>query len=53
MITVCIAMSSILTKLYGIILEKKINKWLEMKGKHAKGQTSLRRNHSTTLRIIA
>ena len=45
-------------KLYGIILEKNINEWLEMEGKQAKGQTSFRRNHSTmdhlvTLRIIA
>ena len=44
--------------LYGIILEKKINGWLEMEGKWAKGQAGFRRNHSTTdhlltLRIIA
>jgi len=50
--------SPILAKLYGIILEKKINGWLEMEGKRAKGQASFRRNHSTTehlltLRIIA
>ena len=48
----------LLAKLYGIILEKKINEWLEMEGKQAKGQASFRRNHSTTdhlvtLRIIA
>ena len=33
--------SPLLAKLYGIILEKKINKWLEMEGKLAKGQASL------------
>ena len=48
----------LLAKLYGIILEKKINGWLEMEGKRAKGQAGFRRNHSTTdhlltLRIIA
>ena len=53
----------LLAKLYGIILEKKINEWiemegwLEMEGKWAKGQAGFRRNHSTidhlfTLRII-
>ena len=47
-----------LAKLYGIILEKNINGWIEMEGKLAKGQASFRRNHSTTdhlltLRIIA
>ena len=47
-----------LSKLYGIILEKNINGWLEMKGKQDKGQTSFRRNRSTTdhpltLRIVA
>ena len=48
----------LLAKLYGIILEKKINEWLEMEGKRAKGQAGFRKNHSTTdhlitLRIIA
>ena len=47
----------LLAKLYGIILEKKLNGWLEMEGKWAKGQANFRRNHSTmdhllTLRII-
>ena len=47
----------LLAKLYGIILEKKINGWLEMEGKWDKGQAGFRRNHSTmnhlvTLRII-
>ena len=51
MIMICIRISSILAKLYGIILEMKINEWLEMEGKHAKGQTGFRRNHSTMLRI--
>ena len=50
--------SPLLAKLYGIILESRINEWLEMEGKLAKGQTGFRRNHSTTdhlvmLRIIA
>ena len=48
----------LLAKLYGIILEKKINEWLEIEGKRAKGQVYFRRNHSTmdhivTLMIIA
>ena len=52
---ICITISPILVKLYGIILEKKINEWLEMEGKRDKGQAM---NHSTmdhliTLRIIA
>ena len=46
----------LLAKLYGIIIEKKINGWLEMEGKRAKDQAGFRRNHSTmdhllTLRI--
>ena len=50
--------SPLLAKLYGIILEKKINEWLEMEGKWDKGQAGFRRNHATTahlvtLRIIA
>jgi hypothetical protein len=49
--------SSILAKLYGIILEKKIRLWLEIHGKRAKGQDRFRRYHSTvdhlvTFRII-
>ena len=53
-----IMISSLLAKLYGIILEKKINEWLEMEGKWDKGQAGFRRNHATTahlvtLRIIA
>ena len=53
-----IMINPLLDKLYGIILEKKMNGWLEMEGKRAKGQTGFRRNHSTTdhlltLRIIA
>jgi hypothetical protein len=39
--------SPILTKLYGIILEKKISLWLESHGKRAKGQAGFRRYHST------
>ena len=50
--------SPILAKSYGIILEKKINEWLEMEGKRDKVQVGFRRIHSTTnclvtLRIIA
>ena len=50
--------SPLLAKLYGIILENKINGRLEMEGKRAKGQASFKRNHPTTdhlltLRIIA
>jgi hypothetical protein len=50
--------SPILAKLYGSILEKKINIWLEIHGKRAKGQARFRGYHSTmdhlvTLRIIA
>jgi hypothetical protein len=53
-----IMISPILAKLYGIILEKKINLWLESHGKIAKGQARFRRYHSTvdhlvTFRIIA
>jgi len=48
----------LLAKLYGIILEKKINVWLENEGKRAKGQVGFRRHHYTidhlvTLWIIA
>ena len=32
-----IMISHLLAKLYGIILEKKINEWLEMKGKRVNG----------------
>ena len=47
----------LLAKLYGIILEKKINKSLESEGKRAKGQAGFRRQQSTmdhlvTLKII-
>ena len=33
--------SPLLAKLYGIILEKKINGWIEMESKRAKGQVGL------------
>jgi hypothetical protein len=36
-----IMISSILAKLYGIILEKKISIWLESHGKRDKGQVGL------------
>jgi hypothetical protein len=50
--------STILAKLDGIILEKKISIWLESHGKRAKGQARFRRYHSivghlVTFRIIA
>jgi hypothetical protein len=49
--------SPLLSKLYGIILEKKINIWLEIHGKRAKGQDRFRSYHSpmdhlVMLRII-
>jgi hypothetical protein len=49
--------SPILAKLYGIILEKNINLWLESHNKRAKGQAGFRRYHSNvdhlvTFRII-
>ena len=49
--------SPLLAKLYGLILEKEINIWLESEGKKDKGQAGFRRHHSTmdhlvTLRII-
>ena len=47
-----IMISPLLAKLYGIILEKKINEWLEMEGKRAKGQVGFRRNHSTTDHLV-
>jgi hypothetical protein len=50
--------SLILSKLYGIILEKKISLWLECHSKRDKGQDGFRRYHSimdhlVTFRIIA
>ena len=44
--------SSLLAKLYGIVLEKKINIWLESEGKRAKGQAGFRRKHSTTDHLV-
>ena len=38
--------------LYSIILEKKINIWLQSEGKYAKGQACFRRNHSTTDHLV-
>ena len=46
--------SSLLAKLYDIILKNKINEWQEMEGKWAKGQTSLEgiiQPHTTLLRL--
>ena len=55
---ICIIISLFLAKLYDIILEKKINEWLEMEGNRDKGQAGFRMNYSTMdhlvmLRIIA
>jgi hypothetical protein len=47
-----IMINPILTKLYGIILEKKINIWLESHGKRAKGQARFRRYHSTVDHLV-
>ena len=44
--------SPILAKLYGIILEKKISRWLESEGKQAKGQAGFTRKHSTTDHLV-
>jgi hypothetical protein len=47
-----IIITSILAKLYGIILEKKISLWLESHSKRAKGQARFRRYHSTVDHIV-
>ena len=52
-----IMISPLLAKLYGIILEKNISRWLESEGESAKDHAGFRRQHSTmdhlvTLRII-
>ena len=44
--------SPLLAKLYGIILENKINIWLESEGKRAKGQAGFRSKHSTTNHLV-
>ena len=44
--------SPILAKLYGIILEKKINTRLKYEGKWAKDQKVFRRNHSTMDHLV-
>jgi hypothetical protein len=44
--------SPILAKLYGIILEKKINIWLESHDKRDKGKAGFRRYHSTVDHIV-
>ena len=43
---------TLLAKLYGIILEKKINIWLESEGKLAKGQAGFRGQYSTTDHLV-
>ena len=47
-----IMISPLLAKLYGIILENKINEWIEMEGKLVKGQVGFRRTHSTTGHLV-
>ena len=52
-----IMISPLLSKLHGIILVKKINRWLESEGKRDKVQVGFRTKHTTTehlfmLRII-
>jgi hypothetical protein len=44
--------SSILAKLYGIILEKKISIWLQSHDKRTKGQARFRRYHSTVDHLV-
>ena len=50
--------SPLLAKLYGIILEKNINSWLECQGKRDKGHANFSNYHSSidhlvTLKITA
>jgi hypothetical protein len=47
-----IMISSILAKIYGIILENKIILWLESHSKRAKGKAGFRRYHSTVDHIV-
>ena len=47
-----IMINPLLAKLYGIILEKRINEWLEMEGTQFKCQTGFRRNHSTRNHLV-
>ena len=44
--------SPILANLYGIILEKKINDWIEMEGKRDKRQVGFRTHQSTTDHLV-
>ena len=44
--------SPILSKLYGIILENKINIWIESEGTRAKDQMGFRRQNSTTDHLV-
>ena len=44
--------NALLTKLYGIILERKINVWLESEVKRAKGHVGFRNHHSTIYHLI-
>ena len=44
--------SPLLTKLYGIILEKKLSIWLESEGKRDNCQTGFRRHHSTMDHLV-
>jgi hypothetical protein len=47
-----IMISSILAKIYGISLEKKISLWLESHSKRAKGEVGFRRYHSTVDHVV-
>ena len=40
------------TPLYGIILENKINEWIEMEGNRDKDQRGFERHHSTTEHLV-
>ena len=44
--------SHLLAKLYGIILENKINEWIEMEGNRDKDQRGFERHHSTTGHLV-
>ena len=42
-----IMINPLLAKLFGSMLEYRISKWVEERGKHAKGQAGFRPKHST------
>ena len=47
-----IMINPLLANLYGIILENKINIWLESEGNRAKGQAGFIRKHSTMDHLV-